>query len=801
MRIAIVAPSPVPFSIGGAEALFWGLQSYINENTPHHCELIKLVTPESNLEQLIDSYARFSELNLDHFDCVISTKYPAWMVRHRNHVCYMLHPLRGLYDTYHFTGFSEKLDWSHPDMREATLLTQRLEQIGDSNMPAVFQACREFIEECSAASVRQFPGPFSRWLIHYLDSLGIAKSRVSRYAAISRVVQQRRDYFPSGAPVSVLYPPPRLVGLHCGSDDYLFTVSRLDSPKRIALLVEAMRHVKADIPLIIAGTGPDESHIKALAAGDSRIKFLGFINDLELVNYYANALAVAFVPYDEDYGLITIEAMMSSKPVLTLTDSGGPNEFVKNGETGFSVPPNPNAIAEKIDYLCAHRIEAKEMGRRGREVVSGITWDRVVNGLLGEPIVKGLASSPEKKGSRKKIVVSVTFPIYPPRGGGQSRIYHIYRHLAEHYDIEILSLCAHGQPAFDQKIAPGLREIRVPVSQEHQRAEYERSKSVDWVPVTDIVMPELLEMTPEYLHKLKIAANDADVVVASHPYLGKHLSSVAPPKAQFWLEAHNVELILKKQILPDSVAGRCMLESVRELELFCWQRASLVFACTEKDINTLTKLYGETSARKLEVKNGVSIDDVPFVDAKERQRRKSKIGLEGGIVALFMGSWHIPNIEAAYSILRYAVTLPNVIFIIMGSVCGALKDQKIPVNVKLMGIVDDEVRAVLLGTAGIALNPMTSGSGSNLKMLDYFAAGIPVISTEFGARGINAVAEKHYIQAEETSFIEAINKTVDQDNTSIVKQARRLAETEHAWAIIVRQFLEILDNDKSNSKE
>jgi hypothetical protein len=59
-------------------------------------------------------------------------------------------------------------------------------------------------------------------------------------------------------PVSVLYPPPRITGFHCSSDDYLFTVSRLDGPKRIALLVEAMRHVKADIPLLIAGTGPDE---------------------------------------------------------------------------------------------------------------------------------------------------------------------------------------------------------------------------------------------------------------------------------------------------------------------------------------------------------------------------------------------------------------------------------------------------------------------------------------------------------------------------------------------------------------
>jgi hypothetical protein len=55
MKIAIVSPSPIPFAIGGAENLFWGLQNYINENTNHQCELIKLASPESSLEDLIDS--------------------------------------------------------------------------------------------------------------------------------------------------------------------------------------------------------------------------------------------------------------------------------------------------------------------------------------------------------------------------------------------------------------------------------------------------------------------------------------------------------------------------------------------------------------------------------------------------------------------------------------------------------------------------------------------------------------------------------------------------------------------------
>src|SRR5882757_10421886 len=103
MKIAIVAPSPIPFTVGGAENLFWGLQNYINEETSHQCELLKLPTPENNFFELIESYRKFSKLDVSHFDFVISTKYPCWMINHPQHVCYMQHKLRGLYDTYHFT--------------------------------------------------------------------------------------------------------------------------------------------------------------------------------------------------------------------------------------------------------------------------------------------------------------------------------------------------------------------------------------------------------------------------------------------------------------------------------------------------------------------------------------------------------------------------------------------------------------------------------------------------------------------------------------------------------------------------
>lgn len=792
MKIALIAPSPVPFAIGGAENLFWGLQNYINENTRHQCELIKIPSPETNLGELINSYQNFSAINLDHFDVVVSTKYPSWMVKHDNHICYLLHRLRGLYDTYRFTGHPLNVQWDKDEMRAAKKLSLDLVNLGSNNLNASFDLCSKFLMEHVDSKIIKFPGPFSRWLIHHFDSIGMDPERISKYAAISNVVKNRGGYFPKGVPVSVLYPPPRLSGFYCGSVDYLFTVSRLDGPKRIRLLIEAMKYVKSAIPLLIAGTGPDEVEIKKLADGDKRIQFLGFVNDKDLIDYYANALAIPFIPYDEDYGLITIEAMKSSKPVITCTDSGGSNEFVKNGINGFSVDPNPKSLAERIDYLCLNRAEAREMGVNARSFVDHINWDYVVNGLFSADKPTTAIPILGNAVKKKKMLVAVTFPIYPPRGGGQVRVYNLYKNLAEEYDIEIHSLCAYGQPAFDEFIAPGLREIRTPVSYEHQLSESSISRKVDWIPITDIVAGELVSQTPEYLSKLESSISTADILVACHPFLGRVLHKMAP-NIEFWLEAQDVELLIKMQLLPASDEGAKLISLTKDVEGYCLQKARIVFACSKADLKSLEEMYGDKILNGIVVPNGADIKLIPFVEQMERGRRKELLGFGSNQVALFMGSWHEPNIKAAKHILTYADKCKSTIFCLMGSVCNALKGQIIPENVRLLGVLSDQEKVVVLGMADIALNPMEIGSGSSLKIFDYFSAGILVLSTKFGMRGIEAESELHYRKVEIEEFPAGINGIKSSEEyKEVILAARELVLEKYDWSKISKDFIQQL---------
>ena len=381
MDIAIVAPCPIPYMIGGAENLWSGLQRHLNEHTPHQAEIIKLPSRELSFWELIDSYRHFAELDLTGFDLVVSSKYPAWMVGHPNHVVYMLHRLRDLYDTYDVMNLPQEYADPPPAVRD--LRTFMAEHAGRR------EALPEFFARVAALrgapGVREdlfaFPGPFVRELVHFLDGIGLAPSAIRRYGAISAAVGERPGYFPPGADVFVAHPPTGLEGLRGGRGRYLFTVSRLDAPKRIDLLIAAMGQVSAGVELRIAGAGPEEARLRELAAGDPRISFCGRVGDAALADLYAGARAVAFIPQLEDFGLVTLEAMLAGKPVITCTDSGGTAELVEDGVTGLVVSPEAGARAAAIERLWSSRREARRMGEAGRQRAAAVSWDGVVEQL------------------------------------------------------------------------------------------------------------------------------------------------------------------------------------------------------------------------------------------------------------------------------------------------------------------------------------------------------------------------------------------------------------------------------------
>lgn len=106
-------------------------------------------------------------------------------------------------------------------------------------------------------------------------------------------------------------------------------VGRLVPYKRFDLAVEAFNEL--GVPLVIAGSGPEEKRLKQMARRN--IRFAGYVPDNILVSLYEGAQALVF-PQVEDFGIVTVEAMAQGTPVIAFR-AGGALETVEEGNSGI----------------------------------------------------------------------------------------------------------------------------------------------------------------------------------------------------------------------------------------------------------------------------------------------------------------------------------------------------------------------------------------------------------------------------------------------------------------------------------
>ncbi|KAA3607534.1 MAG: glycosyltransferase family 4 protein [Planctomycetota bacterium] len=157
--------------------------------------------------------------------------------------------------------------------------------------------------------------------------------RPTLYAANSAYTAQRVRELYRQEPV-VIHPPVRVedfeqAGIRTQAGDYFLTVLRLESYKRVDIIVEAC--AKLDLPLKVAGRGPEMERLKAMAG--PKTEFLGFVPDQDLPALVAGCKAFLFSA-EEDFGIAPVEAQAAGRPVLAF-GAGGCLETVLPGKTGL----------------------------------------------------------------------------------------------------------------------------------------------------------------------------------------------------------------------------------------------------------------------------------------------------------------------------------------------------------------------------------------------------------------------------------------------------------------------------------
>ncbi|WP_144290355.1 glycosyltransferase family 4 protein [Chitinilyticum litopenaei] len=785
MKVALLAPSSVPFVWGGAENIWRGIWIQLNQTPGVIAEMIKLPSPEQDFWSIISSYKHFSELNLDHFDRVITTKYPAWMVEHRDHVVYMQHTLRGLYDTY-----PAHLSKQDPELRERYgALFALLDEPAPDRIS--LKSCFDELDRLKQAGVLlpehcSLPGQLLRRVVHFFDRVALRPSGISRYMAIAHEVAGREYYFPQNVQIDVAYHPSALAVSPSENDAagmHIFTASRLDAPKRLDLLIKAYRKAGLKIPLRIAGTGPQAAELESLIAGDPSIELLGHVSEVQLAQEYAKALFVPFIPEKEDFGLIGFEAMRAAKPVLTCTDSGGIVELVEDGKNGRIVEPTLQAIAGALADLSNVSV-SEEMGRNASLTVAGITWQGLAENLL----------APAQRHSSRRLTVLNTFPVFPPVSGGQARLFNLYRELARlGFEVHLINLAPSAKVSSRRRLAPGLFETLVPVGVDFLRLceEEERRLGVSCV---DWVAARHPDMLPEWRKAIELALEQGGQFICSHPY---SLPVFLLAGGEKWIyEAHNVEADLKAAMYKNQPD---VAERIAALEAQAYRDAEMVISCSDGDAERFVQLYSAKSdpERVVVIANGADTERVKMTSlgARKEKLRSLQMSIAPEKIALFMGSHHGPNIEAAFHVLAAARKCEDTYFIVLGSVKDALAAEELPANVRCLGVVDDAEKCLWLEIAGVALNPMDGGSGSNLKVIEYAAAGIPIVSTSFGVRGTALSPDKDYIaisSEELAKGVRAVQALSARDWENMTASARSCIAATLSWSSLGRAYADAL---------
>jgi glycosyltransferase involved in cell wall biosynthesis len=302
-----------------------------------------------------------------------------------------------------------------------------------------------------------------------------------------------------------------------------------------------------------------------------------------------------------------------------------------------------------------------------------------------------------------KVLALTPWPIIPAESGGKARCYNLLKELD---DVTVYALDWEGDEETVTRVG-NLLQVTIPADTEAKEQAKKLFKSIGLKSYDAI--PSLTK-TNLKTFKEKIDQFDPDIIVLEHPWLIDLIGD-----RPYIYDAHNCETKATAQLFGIKTYD---FDLVKSLEAKTIREAEHIIYCSKQDLELMDKIQHITCATTL-IPNGTHL---PSNTAEGNNKN-----------LIFVGSMYLPNAIAAQQLADLAPQLPDYTITIVGGCSRAvITDQP---NVRLLGhISDKQLHEQLLNTS-IFINLTTRGAGTQLKVAQALAYGIPVISTEIGARG------------------------------------------------------------------
>lgn len=324
-------------------------------------------------------------------------------------------------------------------------------------------------------------------------------------------------------------------------------------------------------------------------------------------------------------------------------------------------------------------------------------------------------------------------PIDPPASGGGERVRILYERLARRHEVEIIALVGLRQGRGLRRLGPRLAIRKVPAFQRTLAYYLERAR------IAPAFAAQPLHALLASHYAALVQRPGWDLVQADGVALGP-LLDLARGRVPVVYSAHNVESEYHEALLDRFPLRRPLARWLARIEQRIVRRADLVVAVSERDRGMLAALCGVPREKFATVPNGYDEERFHPVGSADRRALRNAMGFAPDEwLVLFSGSL-VPHNETAVRWLLRHVALglrPGARLLIVGQVGRAIPYVGDP-RVVVTGPVDDVVP--YFQVADVAVNPIESGGGTNIKVLQYLAAGLPVVSTAFGMRGLEDLA-------------------------------------------------------------
>ena len=420
-----------------------------------------------------------------------------------------------------------------------------------------------------------------------------------------------------------------------------------------------------------------------------------------------------------------------------------------------------------------------------------------------EGIVSKMSAKKEKK---IKVLITDNIHLYPPLQGGPHRIYTLYNPLPDKFVLNYLGAASH-------KIKPvkaRINELVIPAAKSDKINHFlvylfgQNKKWLKGGSSYDLGLRFILKFNRRFKKNMDGLAKESDILIASHPWFFTFIKKYKDKILIY--DSHNCEYELLKKKMNSFLLGKIMVFWTKMVEKEACKKSNLLIACSERDKRQLIKYYGLKGKEIHVISNPVNTQEVKPASQKEKTESKKKLGLKGKRTVLFVATNFFANNAAADFIIdELAKKMPNFTFIFVGDVKTHFERtrENLPKNVILYGKVPQEQFLIVLRATDIAINPVLYGSGICIKTLDYMAAGLPVVSTPRGIRGIHAQNNKHAVICDWKDFRKKIIILYKNNKlqSKLIDNARKLVKKEFDAKIVSRKLAIILEKAKKENEK